>query len=214
MSDPLARWLSDGGPALERLVRALRGLIETAVTSVAPPAFVDDATARVEAVTALLRPHVPDPLPPRYLASGEFSGPDALMPFDPVSGRLSPIAPPLALSCDTGVAIATVCFETPYEGPPGCVHGGVIAACFDQVLNAANLAAGVPGLTASLEVRYRRPTPLRAPLRFEAGPPAVDGKQVRTTGTLSAGDVVTAEAVGSFVRLPLDRIMTLTNAPR
>ncbi len=176
--------------------------------------MTNDAIERVRAATGLLRPYMGDPPPPRYAPSGDVARPQDLMPFDPVSGRLSPIAPPLALSCERGVAIGTVCFETPYEGPPGCVHGGIIAACFDQVLNTANLAAGVPGLTASLEVRYRRPTPLRVPLRFEAGPPAVDGKQVRTTGTLSAGDVVTAEAVGTFVQVSLDRIMALTSGPR
>lgn len=105
-------------------------------------------------------------------------------------------------------------FAAPCEGPPGCDHGGVIAACFDQVLNVANLLAGVPGLTARLEVRYRRPTPLDTVVTFEAGAPVVDGRQVRTSAVLRAGEVVTAEATGTFVVLPLDRVMALTSGRR
>jgi acyl-coenzyme A thioesterase PaaI-like protein len=136
------------------------------------------------------------------------------MPFDPLMGSLSPIAPPLRFALDGGRASAEVRFGIPYEGPPGCVHGGVIAACFDQVLNVANMAAGVPGVTKSLEVRYRKPTPLDQDVRFEADTPDVDGRQVRTTGRLRAGEVVTAEATGTFVMLPIERVMALTSGRR
>ena len=130
-------------------------------------------------------------------------------------GALSPLAPPLLVEPGAaGHLRATVTFGTPYEGPPGCVHGGVIAACFDQVLNVANLLAGVAGPTASLEIRYRKPTPLGRPLRFEAGTPVVDGRQVRTTGVLRDGDTVLAEATGVFVTLPADRVMDLTSGRR
>ena len=52
-------------------------------------------------------------------------------------------------------------FDFAYEGPPTCVHGGVIAETFDEVLGAANMVAGNPGMTGTLTVRYRKPTPLR-----------------------------------------------------
>jgi predicted thioesterase len=82
------------------------------------------------------------------------------------------------------------------------------------VLNVANLVAGVPGVTKSLEVRYRKPTPLDADVHFEADAPVVEGRQVRTTGRLRAGDVVCAEAAGRFVMLPLERVMALTSERR
>jgi acyl-coenzyme A thioesterase PaaI-like protein len=94
------------------------------------------------------------------------------------------------------------------------VHGGVIAACFDQVLNVANMLAGVAGPTVSLEVRYRKPTPHGVPLRFEADAPVVDGRQVRTTGRLRDDAGVLAEAIGVFVTLPVDRVMALTSGRR
>ena len=72
-------------------------------------------------------------------------------------------------------------FDYPYEGPPTCVHGGVIAETFDEVLGAANMVAGHPGMTGTLTIRYRKPTPLRTPLRIEAPVPrAASGRKVRT----------------------------------
>ena len=55
-----------------------------------------------------------------------------------------------------------------YEGPPGCVHGGVIALVFDELLGAANIAAGSPGMTGTLTIRYREPTPIRTEIRLES----------------------------------------------
>jgi acyl-coenzyme A thioesterase PaaI-like protein len=184
------------------------------VTSWAPTEVLDEVRGRVDAMADALRAHVPDPPPPRYPLLESVTGAADVMPFDPVIGPLSPLAPPLALSAADGRTIASVTFTTPYEGPPGCVHGGVIAACFDQVLNVANLLAGAAGPTASLEVRYRRPTPVRTPVTFETTVPAVDGRRVRTSAVLRAGDVVTAEATGTFVLLPLDRVMALTSERR
>jgi acyl-coenzyme A thioesterase PaaI-like protein len=214
MPQRLASWLDANRTAAEAFVAAVRELVAVAASALPPADVLAAATAAVDAVVATLRPHLPETPPERYPMLGSVDGPSDLMPFDPMAGRLSPIAPPLRFATDDGRTTATVRFTVPYEGPPGCVHGGIIAACFDQVLNVANLTAGVPGLTASLEVRYRKPTPLDQDVRFEADAPEVDGRQVRTSGRLRAGDVVTAEATGTFVMLPLERVMALTSGRR
>jgi acyl-coenzyme A thioesterase PaaI-like protein len=214
MPHRLARWLEESrSPALE-LVGAIRDLVSLAVTALAPPDALARAAASVRAAAAELAGHVPEGSPARIPQLDAIGGPADIMPFDPVIGAWSPMAPPLVVAIDDGRATASVTFGPPYGGPPGCVHGGVIAACFDQVLNVANLLAGVAGPTASLEVRYRKPTPLGQPLRFEAGTPVVDGRQVRTTGVLRDGDTVLAEATGVFVTLPADRVMDLTSGRR
>jgi acyl-coenzyme A thioesterase PaaI-like protein len=168
----------------------------------------------VTEVAHALRAHVPGPRPPRYPTLGQVRGPEDVMPFDPVVGPLSPLAPPLRFTATEGRVVAEATFEIPYEGPPGCVHGGVIAAAFDQVLNVANLMAGLAGPTATLTVRYRRPTPLGEPVRFEAGTPAEGAGRVRTLGVLRARGEVTAEAAGEFVPMPLDRVMALSSGRR
>jgi acyl-coenzyme A thioesterase PaaI-like protein len=210
----LASWLDANRAAAEAFVATVRELVVLAVSALPPADVLARASRAIEDVGAMLRPHVPEARPARYPLLESVSGPADVMPYDPVTGRLSPLAPPLRFATEDGRTTAHVRFTTPYEGPPGCVHGGIIAACFDQVLNVANLTAGVPGLTSSLEVRYRKPTPLDVDVRFEADPPAVDGKQVRTTGRLRAGDDVCADAVGTFVRVPLERVMALTSGRR
>jgi acyl-coenzyme A thioesterase PaaI-like protein len=105
--------------------------------------------------------------------------------------------------------VAEIAFTAPYEGPPGCVHGGVIAAAFDQVFNVANLKAGNPGPTASLRLRYRRPTPLGRSLRFEGWQERAEDRRVHVRGRLLAGEQLTVEAEGTFAIVPLERILAM-----
>jgi acyl-coenzyme A thioesterase PaaI-like protein len=214
MSQHFASWIEANRTAAEALAAAVRELVTVTVSALPTSDALAAATAAVHDLVATLRPHVPDERPIRYPSLESMARPADLMPFDPMMGRLSPVAPPLRFTVDDGRASADVRFTILYEGPPGCVHGGVIAACFDQVLNVANLVAGVPGVTKSLEVRYRKPTPLDVDVHFEADAPVVEGRQVCTTGRLRAGDVVCAEATGSFVMLPLERVMALTSERR
>ena len=193
-----------------RLVDRLRALIDATVAAAAPPAAFRDATAAVQRAVASLAPHVPTPRPPRYPSLGaDAAHPHDVMPFDPVMGPLSPLAPPLRVEVVGDVAVGRVRFGTPWEGPPGCVHGGVLALAFDQVLNVANLAAGVAGPTVSLAVRFRKPTPLDADLRFEGRVVQRDERRVTSRGTVTVGDVVTAEAEGTFAVLTPERVLRL-----
>jgi acyl-coenzyme A thioesterase PaaI-like protein len=189
------------------LAAEVRRLIAVTVSVDAPGAVLLRAAEEVRAVAAALEPLVPSPHPPRYPGGG--SDPTAFFPFDPVVGPLNPLAPPLRLSWMDPIAVGVVTFGVPYEGPPGCVHGGILAATFDQVLNVANLMGGVAGPTRRLEVRYLKPTPLGAELRFEGWVESVAGREVRTLGRVLAGDVVTAEAEGHFVQIPLERVMRM-----
>ena len=210
----LTQWLADSRIAAQELAQVIRELIAVAVTALAPSDALVGATALVREAIAHLRGYVPDGPLARYPELGSVSGPADVMPFDPIIGPFNPLSPPLVLAGEDGRVAGSIVFTTPYEGPPGCVHGGIIAACFDQVLNVANMLAGAAGPTASLEIRYRKPTPLGVTLRFEAGPPVVDGRQVRTSGILRDGDTVLAEASGVFVLLPFDRLMALTSERR
>ena len=210
----LTQWLADSQTAAQELTRAIRELIAVAVTALAPADALARTADRVRQAAADLRSYVPEGPLARYPMLESVSDPADVMPFDPIVGQLNPLSPPLVLAGEDGRVTGSIVFTTPYEGPPGCVHGGVIAACFDQVLNVANMLAGAAGPTASLEIRYRKPSPLGVLLRFESGPPVVDGRQVRTSGVLRDGDTVLAEADGVFVLLPFDRLMALTSERR
>jgi acyl-coenzyme A thioesterase PaaI-like protein len=199
---------------LADLAAEVRRLIATAVSVDAPAEALVRATEAVAEVTAQLAPFVPSPHPPRY--PGGAVGNDAadFFPFDPIVGRLNPLAPPLRIAWQDPRAVGTVTFGVPYEGPPGCVHGGTIAATFDQVFNVANLMRGVAGPTRRLEVRYLRPTPLGVELRFEGWVERVEGREVHTLGRILAGNVVTVEAEGVFVQVSMERVMQLLDASK
>jgi len=208
MSDELRARLERTGPELAALTERLRRLIGLAVTVDAPRERLDAATRALDQAIALLASHEPSAPTPRFPA-GARARPEDVMPFDAIMGPLNPLAPPIRVVWEAPRAIGTVTFGTPYEGPPGCVHGGIIAACFDQVFNVANLLSGRPGPTVRLALRYRRPTPIRTALRFEGWQERADERRVHTVGRLLAGDRVTVEAEGSFALLTAEAVMRL-----
>ena len=132
--------------------------------------------------------------------------PHAFFDHSPMLGRANPLAPPVELWADGDVMRARATFGSAYEGPPGCVHGGYIAAAFDEVLGSTQSLAGRPGMTARLTVHYRSPTPLHAELRFASRVVGVDGRKTFTHGTLHAGDRLCAEGEGLFVAIDFARL--------
>lgn len=126
-------------------------------------------------------------------------------PTSPIIGMDNPVSPPVRVRVVDGPdggfreIRAEVNFDYQFEGPPTCVHGGVIAETFDEVLGAAVIVAGNPGMTGTLTVRYRKPTPLRTDLRVEARCVNRSGRKVRAWAGLYHGDQLTAEADGLFI---------------
>ncbi|MDA8371490.1 MAG: PaaI family thioesterase [Nocardiopsaceae bacterium] len=120
-----------------------------------------------------------------------------------VSGPTNPAAPPLELeACDGGLHGSVTLNET-YQGPPGLVHGGWIAAMLDQALGVAASVAGAPGLTANLDVNYREPTPLHAPLEITARVTGTERRKVFVAGEVRHNGKVTAEGTAIMVQLDL-----------
>jgi acyl-coenzyme A thioesterase PaaI-like protein len=130
-------------------------------------------------------------------------------PTSPVIGFANPVAPPVVVEAVNGELVGSATFDNQYEGPPGCVHGGVIAMVFDEMLGAANILSGNPGMTGTLTVRYRAPTPLHTPLRLEARFDRRERRKIFTTGTIHNGDVLTAEAEGIFIELVPERFLKI-----
>ncbi len=82
-------------------------------------------------------------------------------------GAYNPAFPVYAIEIDGARATGSVTFPLAFEGPPGIVHGGVLATFFDCVIQHHNCDVGVAGKTTSLLVEYHRPTPLFEALTFE-----------------------------------------------
>src|SRR5690606_20320693 len=75
-----------------------------------------------------------------------------------------------------------------YEGPPTYVHGGVSAMVLDQALGMAAVINGTPGMTATLDMRYRRPTPLGVALSVEDKANRVECRKVYASETIRGPD--------------------------
>jgi acyl-coenzyme A thioesterase PaaI-like protein len=136
-----------------------------------------------------------------------------------ISSKSAAIAPPArvwAVERDDGsVALhGRVNFDYHFEGPPTCVHGGAIAALFDEMLGATNLLNDRGGMTGTLTIVYRRPTPLLADLDLFAEQTGVEGRKLLVRGTISHEGQVTAEANGIFITVDPDKMRSIfaTNA--
>ena len=129
--------------------------------------------------------------------------------YSPVYGPGNPVAPPMvATDTPDGRAAGRVTLGKPHEGPPGLVHGGVVATLLDHVLARAIRAAGRGGLTATLTVTYRRPVPLGVSLLATAEMGTTDGRRTTARARLVAEDdpgTTLAEAEGLFVALRPER---------
>ncbi len=135
--------------------------------------------------------------------------PQQLFPTSPVIGFANPLAPPVSIWFEDKELRGEVSFGRAHEGPPMCVHGGVIAEVFDEILGAANIASGNPGMTAMLTVRYRHPTPIERKLELVARCKGREGRKIHAWGAIYDGEKMTAEATGLFVEVRSDKMLGL-----
>ncbi|MDA8357900.1 MAG: hypothetical protein M0Z95_16780 [Actinomycetota bacterium] len=143
--------------------------------------------------------------------------PQDFFPTSPVIGYANPLAPPVdvwAVRTDAGALElrGRVQYGYPYEGPPTCVHGGVIAELFDELLGSVNILIGRAGMTGTLTVKYRRPTPLLAPLDLVARQTGTEGRKIFAWGGVYHEGVLTAEAEGVFIEVGPEKMLQIVSA--
>jgi acyl-coenzyme A thioesterase PaaI-like protein len=193
-----------------RLAAAMRLVIGRLVESNAPESELSAAADGLERYAERLATH------PRLRRLEGFAetatAGDVAAFFDqsPIIGLSNPLAPPVAVRrSGERSAEGYARFGAAYEGPPGCVHGGWVAAAFDEVLGFVQSLAGSPGFTGTLTVRYRKPTPLHTDLRFEATVTGTERRKTFAEGRLYAGDLLTAEAEAIFISADRARFQQL-----
>jgi acyl-coenzyme A thioesterase PaaI-like protein len=130
------------------------------------------------------------------LAGGDDS---ALLERSPFAGRSNPLAPPLHLRADGELTRGWAVWTDAYEGPPETLHGGFVAAAFDDLMGFAQSASGTAGYTGTLTVRMRRPTPLNRRIDYVAGVDRVQGRKIFVWGKASLGEVLLADAQILFI---------------
>ncbi|HEX7168351.1 MAG TPA: PaaI family thioesterase [Acidimicrobiales bacterium] len=192
-----------------RLAGAMREVVEHLVATKAPAEVLEAAAAQLEAIVGSLEGYPRGHSFEGFAESANSGDPTAFFDHSPLIGLANPLAPPLRLEAVDGRVVGEVRFGSAYEGPPGHVHGGFIAAAFDEVLGMAQSLGGRPGMTGTLTIRYRRPTPLHADLRFDAALDRTEGRKIFTSGRLFHGDALTAEAEGIFISVDFSKMAEL-----
>jgi acyl-coenzyme A thioesterase PaaI-like protein len=193
-----------------RLADAMRLVIERLVPSNAPELELQRAADGLERYAEALKAHPRLRKVMGHSESANAGDVGAFFDQSPLIGLANPLAPPISIGrSGERTALAAVNFGSAYEGPPGSVHGGFIAAAFDEVLGYVQSLSGNPGMTGTLTVRYRQPTPLHTDLLFEAEITRIEGRKIFTEGRVLADDRVTAEAEGIFISVPQERMEAL-----
>lgn len=196
---------STGGSPRNKMADALRRLIDLSVGRVVPDEVWSSSARLLEGVARDLERAAGDRKRPRG-APDATGHPQDFFPTSPMIGFANPLAPPVrvwAVRGDHGrrEIRGRALFGYAYEGPPTCVHGGVIAELFDELLGVVNIVAGGMGMTGTLTIKYRKPTPLLADLDLVARQTKMEGRKVFTWGGIFHHDELTAEAEGIFVKL-------------
>ena len=200
--------------AAEELTEEIRAIIEALAVRELLLEDLTEAKEMARAIRLSLEAHPPRP---RWYEADEELTPyspgsrEAYLQQSPVRGRSNPIAPPADLETrerpDGSRAIAgRARLGMRYEGPPHGVHGGWVAALFDELLGAAQGLAEAPGVTAILRVRFRHLTPVNEDLRLEAWIADQRQRRLVAKATCHAGDTLTADAEGIFMRVDFNEV--------
>jgi acyl-coenzyme A thioesterase PaaI-like protein len=196
-----------------RLAIAMRLVIERLVPSDAPEPELARAAEALEGYAQTLATHPRLRYVHGFSESANAGDVGAFFDQSPMIGLANPLAPPITIA-KTGrrSARGEVTFGSAYEGPPGCVHGGFVAAAFDEVLGFVQSLGGSPGMTGTLTIRYRKPTPLHQRLHFDVELVRTEGRKIFTEGKVTAGETLCAEAEAIFVSFDRTRMGKLVEA--
>jgi hypothetical protein len=203
-------------PAKRELASAVRELMHCLAATDAPEQELLEIAeqVRISARRFAGQPVMKDP--PGVAEMSLAGGMEVFRDRSPMVGEANPLAPPATLAADPEQEkiFGEVFFGRAYEGAPGCVHGGYVAAVFDEALGMATVFSGKPGMTGWIKVSYRKPTPLETTLRVVARMDRLEGRKIHTSAELFAGDLTVAEATGLFISIPAEKFADLREAER
>jgi len=204
--EAMSAWLLTAGPtdarrlAKHRLVEQTRLLINAVTMLDINPLAADDPaietlTAAIADVTAQVTA-----LPALPGGPADAGGDDArLLERSGIAGLSNPLSAPLHIWVEGDRVLGWASYPQQYEGPPGCVHGGFVAAAFDDLLGATQTLSGMAGFTGTLTVRMVRPTPLNRRIDYEGGVGSVEGRKIFTWGRATHAGEEVARAEGLFI---------------
>jgi len=110
-----------------------------------------------------------------------------------------------------GEVSANVIISDHFQGLPGVAHGGIVATILDEVTSRVFFTESRIMVTAKMDVRYRKPTPLNTPLKLTGQFTQDKGRICKALGQLIAPDgSVLAEAEAVMVEVSQDYLDSMT----
>jgi acyl-coenzyme A thioesterase PaaI-like protein len=98
------------------------------------------------------------------------------------------------------VATAQVQLDRLHEGPPGHIHGGIVATLLDEAMSKLNRPLNVLAMTRHMEVDYLHPVPLYQPLVLTSRHLNREGRKLFHQAEIQRSDgTVLARAKGLFI---------------
>jgi acyl-coenzyme A thioesterase PaaI-like protein len=210
----------DGAEVRADLARALADEVRDVIVALSTLDADEQDLREALALAQQLKGHLHGPRRTRWyevedLAALDVPAKESFHELSPFRGRINALAPPLDLvhavrDDGTPVIRATVTMGEAYEGPPHGVHGGFVAALFDEVLGATQSLTQRPGVTGRLTVHYRHLTPLAEPLAFEAWIEREEGRRMVSKATCHAADgTLCADADGLFFTVDFEALQQM-----
>ena len=203
MSDPAPQLISLS-PTMKRLAASLRSTLK-AIYHVHPEVDSEEMAATAESLEKQI-------VEAGTLGLGQPS--EVRYTRSPLSGPFNPIAPPVTYEYGENSITAKVLFNESYQGPPACVHGGMVAALLDDALGRTRHLTGRNCVTGSLNITYKRPTPINADLTVEARIESIHERKFIVTGEIYHDGQVTAAAEAVFVFLADEKFNALVSGAR
>ena len=117
---------------------------------------------------------------------------------------------------EAGKTLARTTIPEHFQGYPGIVHGGIIAAMLDEVSGRTIMGDKDTRwmVTASLSVRYRRPVPVGKPLKLVGVLKEDSGQIARVHGEIcDENDVLLAESDAVMASVPKTVRESMENLP-
>lgn len=71
-----------------------------------------------------------------------------------------------------------------FQGAPGAVHGGIVAALLDEACSQVVVPVLSPAVTSRLDIRYLAPVPVGEPVRVAAQVVEADDRRAAAEGTI------------------------------
>jgi uncharacterized protein (TIGR00369 family) len=100
-----------------------------------------------------------------------------------------------------------------HQGYPGTMHGGIVTALLDETLGRVAIASEHWMATARLTIRFRHPIPIGDTVTVIGEAASWKKRVLEAHGEIRLADGrVAAEATGTFIDMPAERIETMEEA--